>query len=192
MARHDDFPVFEYAVDAKDVLTSVSEPWLAFARDNEAPELTRESVIGRPIWDFVVDQQTRFLCHLLFERAREAGSVRRIPFRCDPPECRRFMELDLTPLANGGVELTARLIREEPRERVALLDADVPRSAETLPICSQCKRIAGPEGEWIEVEDGIRRLDLFGAGLLPRLTHVLCDACLASFENIIRIQRSEA
>ena len=74
---------------------------------------------------------------------------------------------------------------------MALLDAGVPRSDETLPICSQCKRIQGADEGWVEVEEGIKQLDLFGSGLLPRLTHVLCDACLASFQTLVRIQRSE-
>ena len=35
---------FEYAIDEDDTLVSVSEPWLRFARENGAPELTREGL----------------------------------------------------------------------------------------------------------------------------------------------------
>ena len=180
-----------YQVDCRDSIVWVDPTWGEFAKRNGAPQLLAEQVVGRRLPDFVAGDEVRQLWSLVLQRVRDEERSVTLPFRCDSPDRRRFMELDLTPLADGRVELTARLLREEARDRVALLDACVPRSADTLPICSQCKRIQGSEDEWVEVEEGIKQLDLFGAGLLPRLTHVLCDPCLASFQSIIRIQRSE-
>jgi len=181
-----------YQIDSLDSIVWLDRSWGEFAKRNGAPELRAEQVLGRRLPDFLAGDEVRHLWLLVIQRVREEERSVTLPFRCDSPDLRRFMELELTPLGQGHVELTARLLRKEARDRVALLDADVPRSNDTLPICSQCKRIQGSEQEWVEVEEGIKALDLFGGGLLPRLTHVLCDACLASFQNIIRIQRSES
>ncbi len=180
-----------YQIDSVDSIIWVDASWSEFARRNGAPELCAGQVLGQRLPGFVAGDEVRHLWSLVIQRVREEDRAVTLPFRCDSPGRRRFMELDLEPLGQGRVEFAARLIREEPRDRVALLDRAVPRSDDTLPICSQCKRIRDPRERWIEVEDGIRELDLFGAGVLPRLTHVLCDPCLASFQNVIRIQRSD-
>ncbi len=181
-----------YRVDSLDCIVWVDPSWVEFARSNGAPELGADRILGHRLSEFVSGDEVRHLWGLVLQRVREEERPVTLPFRCDSPDRRRFMELDLAPLGDGRVELRARLLREEARDRVALLDSRVPRSDDVLPICSQCKRIQTPEDEWIEVEEGIQELDLFGAGLLPRLTHGLCDPCHASFENILRIQRSES
>lgn len=50
------------------------------------------------------------------------------------------MNLSLSPLADGGLELSPALVREEPRVYIGLLDPSVSRTQDVLTICNWCKR----------------------------------------------------
>jgi hypothetical protein len=165
-----------YEIDAKDVLVSVNEAWLAFARENGAPRLTRQRVLGRVLWDFVSGDATRELYGNIFERVRRTDSPVLLPFRCDSPELRRDMRLDVYHVANGCLRFDAVLVRTIPRLHLSILDSGARRSDAPVRICSCCKRIAH-RGRWIELEDGVVRLRLFSDSETPQLDHVWCADC---------------
>ena len=52
---------FAYSIDRQDALTSVSDSWLEFARENGAKKLTRDFVVGQPLWRFIAGRETRLL-----------------------------------------------------------------------------------------------------------------------------------
>ena len=56
-----------YTIDATDSISSVSPSWLVFARANGARELTRESVVGRSLWDFIDGERVHELYRLVVE-----------------------------------------------------------------------------------------------------------------------------
>jgi len=168
---------FVYGLDASDRLAFVSDAWLRFARENGAPELTRDRVLERPVWEFVSGESTRQLYELVYEAVRMGRREVTLPLRCDSPDRRRFMELQLAPDPYDGVRLCARLLREEPRAAVPLFDAAVSRSQQALPTCCWCLRIRGADHHWIDVEEAIRGGDLLGEGAPPRLEHVACETC---------------
>lgn len=169
--------VTSYRIDRFDHVLSVDDAWLAFARENDAPELTREHVVGRPLWDFVEGSEMRRLLRLVLSRVRRNDVPLLLPFRCDAPERRRFMRLVLTPLADDEVRIDSVLERQDRQPPIRLLDRRTPRSADVLVLCSLCRRAELPGGEWAEVEDAVVRLDLFGGGPLPRLAHGVCPGC---------------
>ena len=115
-------PACSYFIDADDVLVSVDEEWLAFAKENAAPELTRGRVIGRPLWDFVEGERTRELYRELYERVRSRLTRLSVPFRCDAPDRYRFMRLELEPAAAGAIGCTGVLVREQTRVYLPILD----------------------------------------------------------------------
>lgn len=165
-----------YRIDKNDTVTFVNSAWLRFAQENGAATLTGETVIGRPLKQFIAGKETQHLYDLLLLRVRTAGIPVQIPFRCDSATVRRFMELILSPLADNGVEFAGRLVREEQRHYVPLL-APVPRRAkELLQICSWCKRVKISDA-WLEVEEAMQHLSLFDSQLVPALTHGICTAC---------------
>ena len=96
---------FDYALDGSDVIVSLGEAWLRFARENGAPELCRESVVGRSLWEYVTGDTTRQLYQAIFRRVRDRGETLVLPFRCDSPERFRFMELAIG--CGEGSELRA-------------------------------------------------------------------------------------
>jgi hypothetical protein len=88
-----DSAVCDYAVDGNDVIVSLGDDWLRFARENAAAELSRESVIGHNLWEYVAGNATRELYEVIFRRVRDQRRTLVLPFRCDSPDRFRFMQL---------------------------------------------------------------------------------------------------
>lgn len=179
MENSPDRRLFVWEIDHRDHLISVNDNWLAFARENEAPGLSREFVLERPLWDFISGHETSHLYKLIFEKTRAQGSTITLPFRCDSPDRRRFMEMVILPLPDDAIRFASRLLKQEFRDLLKILDSSTERSEEFLRICSWCKKIYLPTHGWRELEEAIRVLDLFGEEKLPQLTHGICDVCQA-------------
>lgn len=170
--------VFVYCLDADDTILSVSPNWETFAYTNASGvECSVDHVVGHSIWDFIHDFETRYLYKAVFRRVRSGKPCGPIPFRCDSPGERRFLELSVLPLADDGLEIRSRIKSVEPRDPVKLLDKAAQRSNELLRVCSMCKKLALPTGQWVEVEEGLSRMKLFETEEMPKLTHGVCPAC---------------
>lgn len=178
-----EYETYTYCVDSADSVTFVNDAWRAFAIANDAPELTAQAVVHHSLWDFIADPETIHLYRQIFARARGSGHAVTIPFRCDAPALRRYMQLDIQPLDGGRLQLTGRTLRLERRAPVALLDRGAERSEHLLRICSWCKRIAVTVDQWLEAEEAIARLGLFDTPTLPGLTHTICESCLAGLST---------
>jgi hypothetical protein len=165
-----------YVVDRENRIVSIDGPWDEFARANDAPGLTRESVIGRPLFDYVAGTETRELVGLLLERARK-GPVLPVPFRCDSPSRRRFLRLDLRGDPSGSVRCESILEREEERPARTLLDAAAARGEGMVVLCSWCKKVRLGKDRWVEVDEAVDTLQLFEQPTPPHLSHGICEAC---------------
>lgn len=164
-------------LDAADTIVGVDEAWLQFARANQAPELTREAIVGRPLSTFITGLEMVELTALLTAAARKRGTAIAVPFRCDSPDVRRFMTMTLQAELRGGVRFEYRLDRVEPRTEGALFDRQAPRSEDLIRVCSWCGRIRHAEA-WNEVEQAIALGGYFVRGaLIPKLSHGICDDC---------------
>lgn len=171
-------PSCDYEIGRSDRIVAVGGSWLEFARENGAAHLTRERVVGRPLWEFVQGRETRELYEAIFGRVRRTGAPVSIPFRCDSPERFRFMRLDIVAAeAEGALELRGTLLREQERPFFSVLDRAFPRSRRALAMCSVCKRVQILGTHWVDAEEAVRRLDLFDAAEPPRLQYTVCDDC---------------
>ncbi|MGC8827572.1 MAG: PAS domain-containing protein, partial [Anaerolineae bacterium] len=169
--------LFVYQIDAGDVITTVNDAWDEFALENEAPHLTGQGVIGRSLWDFIAGEETRHLYRILFQRVREGKRPISIPFRCDAPDCRRYMEMQMIPDNAGGITFANRVLRVERRPAVRLLEQGAPRSPDFVTMCGWCKRVRLPDDRWVEVEEAIRVLHLFDERAVPQISHGICPEC---------------
>lgn len=169
----------EYVVDADGLVVGTNRAWDAAAREAGAAELAAPAP-GLNVWSAIRDDATRALWRTLVERARERGGLR-VPFRCDTAVARRWFELDLLPGTGGSVRFRSVVVREERRDRVALLDPPSGPPAPDRPLllmCSWCARFRDGD-EWVEVEDLLRRDRSLARGTPPRLSHGICDRCRA-------------
>lgn len=166
-----------YRIDEADQIEFVNPEWLDFARENEAQELTRPSVLGASLWNFIEGAETRILYESMFSRLRAENKEMIIPFRCDSPSMIRLMELTLRSMSRGRIEMEGRLLERKEREYHPLLDPGVSRSEKEVAICSLCRRILVAEEEWKEVETAVVRLRLFSRSKAPRLMESVCPLC---------------
>lgn len=184
-----DTEFFEYVIDANDVIVSVNDSWKAFARENGGEGLG-ERAIGTWLWQHMAGVEVKHLFRALLERVREGRRVVRIPFRCDAPDLRRHMMLEVTPLPADAVRFVSWTQEEEGRPKVHLLEPhhnspDGP----SIRMCAWCKRVEASQGveghhwvsesagNWREVEDAMAELGLLSRGPLPRITHGVCGDC---------------
>jgi hypothetical protein len=166
-----------YQIDKENRLISLSDEWYPFAQKNKAAHLTAEMVLNKSMFVFVADRRCQHLYQLLIESAKRSKHTLRFPFRCDAPDRRRFMQMEIVASADESLSFKSCLLREEVREVVLLLDTDADRSDEFLIICSWCKRVKIDTQEWAEVEAAIEQLELFNAERLPELSHGICPKC---------------
>jgi hypothetical protein len=173
---------FLYRIDAKSRFTFVNQEWLAFAQENQAPELTPEQVLGQQLDRYIAGQETKLLYEMIYERVRKTGRDIHLPFRCDSPDEKRDFRMRIAALEEGGLEFTVQVVRIERRPPVSLLDNSVGHAATFLVICSWCKRIRLDDDRWVEIEQATAERELFGAAP-PSLTHGVCSDCLANIRS---------
>lgn len=168
---------YVYEVDAGNYITFVSDDWLEFACENDSPQLNREAVVGRPLWDFIEGIDTRQLYRELMERVRANAQSASLRFRCDAPGKCRHLRLAISALPDGALRFTSVIEDESDRPELRLLDPRFPRSEEIIVICSVCKCLRTGEETWTALETAVDELGLMETETQPQLSHGLCPAC---------------
>ena len=174
----------EYRINAKDLLVDVSKDWARFALENAAPSLLANFVLGRSIWDFIYDADTRTLYQVLLAKVRSGKSPSTVELRCDAPHLRRHIRLVISPLSRGRVQFVGTVLSVEERDSIELLDSAVTRSRGQITICSWCKEVLLPNGCFVDVETAVEQLGLFQRSEMPTLRQATCPACLAKYSSI--------
>jgi len=173
---------FHYHIDSQNRIIQVSPNWDAFALANDAPEVCAHKILNRPLMDFLSGFETKHLYDIMLSKVRSTQNSLTVPFRCDAPALRRFMELTMRPREGGGIEFQTVILREDDRVPTILLDRASRRGGEPVSMCAWCKKVQ-VESEWLEVEDAVARLDLFQGPVVPELTHGICGSCRTQVEN---------
>lgn len=173
---------FIYCLDPNDTITYVNADWIEFAREN-AQGFVPGLVIGQSLWDFITSSKVKHLYSIIFERARKGLFIHGLPYRCDAPDRRRFLEMDLSPADDTIIQIKSRIVREELREYVSLLSDFRDMSSEFLTICSFCKKVRVADKHWEEIEEAIKHLGLAEAWPLPQLSHGVCEKCFDEWSS---------
>lgn len=168
---------FRYHIDSTDRLVWVDEWWLAFATENGASEIVVDSILGRPLWDFISGEGTRKLYEEIHARVRRHGNPVVVPFRCDSPTLQRHMRLRVTAGEEGRLVYRSVLLRVEPQPYLAVIDPKGCRSDCLLTMCSCCKRALLEPVGWLDLEDASTKLRLFDTTEVPNLRYEICPEC---------------
>ena len=180
-----DSRIFVHRVDNRGRMSYVNTPWLDFAAENDWP-VTAIEILGQPLMASVSDPQLRYLYGLLMARLRDGAGPFRFPYRCDAPDCRRYMQMEMLYSHDAReIEFRSQIRRIERRTSQDLLDARHPTDQRQLDICSSCKRVATRHG-WMELEDGVLSLRLLDCERVPRTRHCLCPGCASAFDRLAR------
>ncbi len=165
-----------YRVNDQDEIVYVNEQWDRFAVANAGEAAASSQVLHRPLWDFISDLTTRELYRQVLKRIRDSSSVR-FTFRCDSPNCRRMLEMDVRLWEDGTVQFHTRTIWEERRQPPDFPETGAAGNGdELLRVCAWCKKVF-VNGAWVEVEDAVVQLRLFHHEFQPLITHGICERC---------------
>lgn len=172
-----------YRLDQDNRLIFVNEEWHLFATANQADHLDDQAVQGRSIWEFIHDGETRQLHETLLNRVRGRTPLCNLPFRCNSPALRRFMAMDIIPLADNGVEYRCRLLRTEERHPVPLA-LDPGQGGPTPSPYVQLVQENRHRPQLLGRDRGRRcQPGPPGPEMVPPISHTMCDACLAELEK---------
>lgn len=141
-------------IDADNYIRRLSETWAQVADEGDAAEqLAVDKVLGQPLRHFITSDTTRMQVEASLKLCRIRQQVLFRPYRCDTPTHMRFMELQLTPMAEHAVEMTHFLLRTEPFDTpVYLKEISHTRRkpAGACLRCSFCNRLKPLEqSEWV-------------------------------------------
>jgi hypothetical protein len=172
-----------YRLNDRDEICFVNQDYDEFALSNGSPTIISDAVLNQPLWDFIAGDTTRELYREVVKRVRQGNAVQ-FQFRCDSPDCRRLMQMNVAKCENGEIEFTVDTLNREMRSPTKLLDPNAARSEEFLLVCSWCKKVRSPDG-WVEVEEAIRNAHLLEHEILPELTHGICDPCYKTMSELL-------
>ncbi len=163
--------------------------WDAFAKENGAPELQAERVLGRNLFDFIQGAQVRNQFRKVLKMISEDPNWSWVlPYRCDSPERERAMCQSLRPIFTDdrctgfifhSVEQYSRrrppidLYDFRAIEKSTRNDPDLP----IVNMCSWCQRV---QCAAVSGDDWLRAEDYYAAGGRSnvRLKHRICEQCL--------------
>ena len=168
-----------YRIDSTDCITSVSEGWNSFATANGGESLLPPGILGTSLWPWIVDPTTHQVYRSLLTRVRKGAGPVRFQFRCDGPDRRRLLQMQISVAPGDSVDFQTTLLRNQTRAEVGLMDPTTLRSDALLTICAWCMRLP-VSGEWLEIEQAVSALGLFEASTMPRLSHGMCPTCYNS------------
>lgn len=166
-----------YFINTDYTIVVLDEEWDSLARDNHALHLIAENVMGRRLLDFISDDRTRFLFQRMFEKVLATDDKICLSYRCDTPDKRRLLELEVYYVDKELIGLRNKIISIEPREPVKLLDPATEKTDQFVAICSWCKKMRLPSEQWLEIEEAVEKMALFRQPVPPHLTHTICQSC---------------
>lgn len=175
-----------YLINRENEIESINGDWRSFARQNGGEKLMSEMILHRDIISFISCGRCQELYDMLINSVRTSKKMIEFPFRCDSPDIRRFMKMEMIPLDQGRVEFISYTEREEVRLPIYLLDISVQRSEKIITICSWCKRIKAEHVHWLDMEEAVQKMELFNSNRFPKLSHGICPACYETLVKKIR------
>ena len=89
--------------------------------------------------------------------------------------------MDINLFNMGEVEFRCRVIKIEEREPADLTGID---EDTYLGMCSWCKRVDTGAGQWCEIEEAVKALNLFDREKMPLIRHRMCGTCLKKLNEL--------
>ncbi|MBD3331236.1 hypothetical protein GF356_00175 [candidate division GN15 bacterium] len=175
---------YTYSIDTNDQLISFSANWDGFACANESRHLQASHIKEHSLWEFISNRETVALYRELLTCLRDRGTSAGFHYRCDSPDLRRFMHMDISADEQGFVTFVSQVVRTEPRATIEVLLPDAERSEELLVMCGWCKKVR-VDSTWVEIEAALEPLQLMDRWPLPAISHGICEQCAEAMERQI-------
>lgn len=171
------YPPVSYQTNSAGEVVHINDAWLSFARENDWP-IEINAILGQPIWRYIEHNEVKHLYRLLMDKAQRSHTTLKLPYRCDSPGARRYMQMELSfDQQQKHFNFDNLFLRIEKRVPLKLLDPKSHRNKTSLTICSWCKQVNIKENIWEEVEQAVTSLELFSVNKFPQLSHGVCPTC---------------
>jgi hypothetical protein len=161
-----------YWLDGDDVVTGFDSGFVTFAAANGLA-CDPEELIGTSLWGHIGDEDVAGLTYWLLQQVRRRGRGLSLFYRCDAPNRRRLMRMELRPEAERGVEV--RSLPAIERRRLRIRDRRA-RTRGPLRVCAWCDRFASGR-RWLPLESTPLPLGAGFGGKVPQITHAMCPTC---------------
>lgn len=196
MSHLDALENLAFETDREGVIQCVGKyNWEAFAKENDAPELTADKVEGLSLFDFVEgDDVKRELKRIMERISQDPNWSWVLPFRCDAPGCKRTVVQSIRPIFSDnqctGFSFHSFEQSSELRPPIDLYDFKRMRKnalrEDDLPVvmmCSWCQKVKAEDDTWMSAED------YYASGNKSDvvLSHGICEECLKTTTDPFQI-----
>lgn len=176
-------PTVSYILDSQFRIMYCNPAWNNFAQSNDAPQLTRDVVVGLNLFDSI-PEVLRSAYADAFQQVLRTGKVWEQAYQCSSPSVFREFRMRIHPLKpQNWFVVTNPLSFERPHTKEARADTDTYVNANGfVTMCAHCrcaKRLDNPE-QWDFVPEYLQ-LGLLSA---RKVSHGLCPICRAYFYRL--------
>jgi hypothetical protein len=161
-----------HRIDAQWIIRYVDDAFRTFASAAGVPDLP-DRALGTPLLDHIAGDTTKQWYRALFLHVIRQGAAS-FDCRCDTPTIQRHQRMFMRRLANQGIETQTMTLCTTPRPRADVFDFTIPRSRETVQMCSLCLRVPTVVG-WLAVDEAAHILQVFQGPQPPLLQYTICD-----------------
>lgn len=138
-------------INPDNIIIDVNEAWDGFARANDSPSAMRAAVLDRCIFDLISGKVTKQHWRELLQRAWDSPQPLIVDYRCDSPDAKRWMRMEMCRQEDGNMRITHTQFKSELRLPKIHFRLAQQRNSGTLVRCSMCNRIK-TGGQWCEAE----------------------------------------
>ena len=165
-----------YRIDKSDLICYINKNWIHFAEENNYQLEDHQGILGTSLWAYISNPETIQIYQTLIFKVREDRQSIKVPYRCDSPALKRYMEMQIKPAGDDTIEFKNYTIKIFRRPPVPLLDPKHPRNHSLMIMCSWCKKVNTSLG-WLETEEAVQKFYLFDNPVLPKISHGICNTC---------------
>ncbi len=141
----------QYLLDNEDRIVSVGGEWNEFAVENNAEQAMSNSVVGKPVWDFIAGTPTIDFLQEIFDVCRSQRDPLTMYYRCDSPTVKRLFKFSALSDKSNNIVIGNTLIPIDfqfwgPKIVTPL---DELRPGETAS-CASCRALRMKDG-WVDI-----------------------------------------
>lgn len=174
----DSTPSTSYRINANGIIEEIGGDWEYFAQENQGRELKVDQVLGNSLWTYIKDKGTKRLYEMLLNRIRKTGEMLKFPYRCDSPNKRRYMQMELQLNSDGGFEFNNFVLREEERDPNQFFKQRFYSPIAMVIVCSFCNKVRRKKAQgWVEVDEMAREEKILDHENPLRIAYGVCQDC---------------
>ncbi|MCC9603240.1 PAS domain-containing protein [Stieleria sp. JC731] len=178
-------PVVQYAIDKEDCLLDLNDQWTEFAVSNDAgAKLRPESVIGKPIWDYIRDPDLQTIYQRLIAQVRKHGFEIVFPFRCDSPLFRRYMRMSMSKRDDGSILFVSRTEEIVKRSESEIRVGRAYSGSRIVRQCSMCNLFQLSDKTWGEADQLVLQDNTLAGNAQPSLIWGVCEPCRTRMKQV--------